>query len=281
MDSSYTAIILFIIVTIGYYVAIKPPLTLETIEDGKQYISYTTMVYTSLFTYFLAAVLTQFGINATTITTNCGGSVSLNVASAAYITFIPWIFIFGALIGILIVFPGFKSAFSNVVGYFAVAGKANVLLTELLINQDISKSINQDASVTPESKEKLQSAADAIIKLVGNTSILINQIVPENFQQFWEMLTPLMKPAYQNPATNSEMKKSLLDLVIMRDNIGEAMWYVYTGILIISITQYQIVANGCKQDVATMEANHAEFLKNEAKIEEQNKKAQSTVYKVS
>lgn len=280
MDSSFVSIILFIIITIGYYIVLKPSLTVEKLEDTAQYVSYTTMVYGALFTYFLAAVLTQFGVNATTITNTCGGSVTQNIVSAAYITFIPWIFIFGALIGILIVFPGFKSAFSNVVGYFAVSGKANILLTELLVNTDISKSINQDIS-SPENKEKLQNATDAIIKLVGNTSILINQIVPENFHQYWEMLTPLMKPVYQNPQTNAGVKQSLLDLVVMRDNVGEAMWYIYTGILIISITQYQIVSNGCKQDIATMEANHAEFLKNEAKLEEKNKKAQSTTYKIT
>jgi len=97
--------------------------------------------------------------------------------------------------------------------------------------------------------------------LCGNMSILINQIVPSNFLQYMEMLKPLMKPQYQN---NSELLKEaetkLLEVVITRDNIGEAFWYVYAAILIISIVQYNIVSRPCIKDSATMEANYKKFL---------------------
>jgi len=258
---------------------LKPALTIEILQDtkGAAFGAYSKTAYMVLFVYFLAAVLSQFGVNASIIIDNCGGSMVDNIGAAALITFIPWIFIFGALMGILIVFPGFKSAFSNVIGYFAVSGQANALLTELLVNADISKAIDVESAGDTKKQLELQSAADAIIKLCGNMSILINQIVPDNFEQYWGMLTPLMKPAYP---TDIKMKQKLLDLVIMRDNIGEALWYIYTAILITSITQYQIVSRGCVEDSATMEAKHAAFVKGEDAIKAEQKKNSSATYTI-
>lgn len=53
--------------------------------------------------------------------------------------------------------------------------------------------MDSDASATEEQKLGLQQAADAIIKICGNNSILINQIVPSNFTSYWDILKPLMK----------------------------------------------------------------------------------------
>ena len=228
--------------------------------------------------YFLAVVLVQFGINASIIINKCGGSVSQNIGVAFLMTFIPWVLIFGVLLVILLMFPGFKSAFSNVVGYFAVAGPANTVLSELLINTDINKAIATDTS-SPENKQALQSAADAILKLCGNMSILINQIIPSNFDEYWQMLTPLMKPEHQTGAP--ELKQKLLDLVVRRDNIGEAMWYIYTAVLLISIVQYNLTTRGCVKNVAAMEKSQQEFLAKEAQINAAKEKAASQTYTVT
>lgn len=276
MDGSFISIIIFIIITILYYVAIKPKLTTEILANTDLYTGYAMTLYATLFAYFLAVILSQFGLNIYTLITTCGGSVLNNVISATYITLVPWIFMFGALIGVLIIFPGFKSAFSNVIGYFVVSNKANQILTELLKNMEVNKAIDGDPNAV-DNKAAYESAADAIIKLFGNTSILINQIVPENFEEYWEMLTPLMKEG----ANNLEMKQKLLDTVVLRDNVGEAFWFVYAAILIISITQYQIAANGCQQDVAMMQAKRDDFVKNEDAIAAQDAKTKGTTYTIT
>ena len=280
MDSTYISIIIFLIITGAYYFGLKPSLTVSILNDKDEYSGYALKLYATLLVYFLATILSQFGINISVLIANCGGSVVKNVALAAYITFIPWFFIFGALMGILMIFPGFKSAFSNVVGYFAVSTKANQILTELLENNEINAEIDSDPEAS-KNKASYQSAADAIIKLIGNMSILINQIVPDNFEEYWTMLTPLMKEKYKIENASSELKQQLLDIVVRRDNIGEALWYIYAAILIISITQFQLVSNGCQQDIATMEANHAKFLKDEDKLIQQDAKLKSTTYTIS
>lgn len=254
--------------------------SIEMLQNADLYAGYTKFKMYGLAIYFAFIVLSQFGINAKVIMDKCGGSVTQNIQTAALMTFIPWLFVFGGLIAVLIIFPGFKSAFSNVIGYFAVSSRANNVLTQLLNNTDISKKINDASKGDEVAKEGLQSAAEAIIKLCGNMSILINQIVPENFMEYWAMLTPLMKDEYKvadSPKT-LDLQKQLLDVVVLRDNIGEALWYIYTAILLTSIIQYNIVKRGCTKDLAAMEASHQQFLAQEEKDQAEKEKTQSMIY---
>jgi hypothetical protein len=218
-------------------------------------------------------------VNASIISTTCGGNITENMGAAGVFTFLPWTLIFGVLIVILTIYPGFKSAFSDVIGYFWVSSSASKLITELLVDPDIQKKIDSDVTSTTEQKEAMQSAADAIIKICGNTSILINQIVPENFNSYWNILTPLMKQKYQTDGNETnEMKSQLFDLVITRDNVGEFMWYLYTGLLLISIVQLKITTRGCASNPKTMEANYQKFQESEQKALAAKAQATSTTY---
>jgi len=242
---------------------------------GKEYSTYSSKNNIALLVYFLLILLTQIGVNTSVVIDKCGGSITENFGVAFLITLIPWVFIFGGIIAVLIMFPGFKSAFSNVVGYYVVAGSANNILTELLDNNDINKTIDETIN-DPNKNKNLKTAADAIIKLIGNVSILINQIVPGNFSEYWEMLTPLMKSQYQiNPGG---LKQDLLNTVILRDNIGEALWYTYTAILLISVTQYNIATRGCVKNLATMQESHSDYLDKQSAVEDKNEKAKSVTY---
>jgi len=257
---------------------LKPKLNISAYDDqsGEQYAAYNSSSNTALFIYFLFIVLSQIGINASVMVNKCGGSIMQNMGSAFLMTLIPWFFIFGGVVVCLMIFPGFKSAFSNVIGYFAVSNTANNVLSELLVNTDLNQTINAITDAAPEKKASLKSAAEAIIKMSGNMSIMINQIVPSNFMDYWSMLLPLMKEQYQTGA--SDMKQQLLDVVVARDNIGEALWYVYTAILLISITQYNIMSKPCQKDLATMQQSQDEYIKTKKQIDSESKKANSKIY---
>ena len=58
-------------------------------------------------------------------------------------------------------------------------------------------------------------------------------------------------------------KKELFELVVKRDNIGEAMWYIYTGLLVTSVVQLKLTTRGCNSNPKTMEDNYQKFLKEE------------------
>ena len=217
MASSYSNIIGFLITTLLYYYYLKPTLTLDILNNTDEKNKYTKDSYMYLAIYFLLVLLVQFALNTMIISNTCGGNLPDNIGTAGIFTFLPWTFIFGVLVVILTVYPGFKTAFSDVVGYYWVSGEANKVLTELLIDPNIQSKIDgatgTDSLVT---KDDMQSAADAIIKICGNTSILINQIFPSNFESYWEILKPLMKSKYQTPDSSSEIKNNLFSLVVSK-----------------------------------------------------------------
>lgn len=338
MANSYLNIITFLITTAMYYAFLKPKLTYSQLSDPSQYESYTKSNYLYLGVYFILIMVVQFGVNTAVITTNCGGSLSENVRAAGFLTFIPWTLIFGVIILVLTVFPGFKSAFSDVIGYYFVSVSANKWLTELLLNQDVSKALKGDNStpsmattlstnvtnpsipsappdyldpdnnINPPSyddalnmkggkgkilsnkkggagqtdEDKLQAAADVILKICGNTSILINQMVPSNFDQYWKLLDPLMKAQYRNnSAEGNTLREKLFDLTVTRDNIGEGLWFIYTGLLIVSVVQMKIVTRGCSSNVAAMQQKYQQYKQQEAEQISAQKQATSSTYTIT
>ena len=281
MANSYTNLITFILTTLFYYIALKPNQSLDTLSDPSKYQQYMSSNYLYLAIYLLLVIVVQFIVNSSIISTTCGGSISENMGAAGLITFIPWILIFGVVIVILVVFPGFKSAFSDVIGYYYVSGSANKVLTELLINRDLESNIS-GKNISQTEKTALEDAADAIVKICGNTSILINQIVPDNFSKYWEVLKPIMKPKYQNDNSDTlDLKNQLFELVVTRDNVGEAMWYLYTGFLLVSLVQLKISLRGCKSNTATMTQNYQAYQKEQEALKQQQQVATNTTYTIT
>jgi len=279
--SSVLNIITFILTTAFYYLLLKPTLTYDIMNNTEEYNYYTKSYYKSLGAYLALVLIVQFIMNITIVTAKCGGSVKTNILAAAAYTFFPWTLIFGVMMVVLVMYPGFKSAFSDVIGYFYVSSSANKVLTELLIDKNIQQEMDESGATLKE-KEDLQNAADAIIKICGNTSILINQIVPSNFVNYWSLLNPLMKQRFQidSPETTSK-RNQLFDLVVMRDTIGEMMWYLYTGVLLTSIVQMKISTTPCYLSPKQMEQNYQDFLKKEDEAQAKTTTAQSTVYTIT
>jgi hypothetical protein len=279
--SSFLNIITFILSTAFYYLVLKPTLSFDIMNNKEEYNSYSNRYYKSLGIYLILVIIVQFIVNTTIISSKCGGDLKTSIGTSAIYTFFPWLLIFGVMMVTLVINPGFKTAFSDVVGYFYVSNSANTLLTDLLIDKQVQHQMDQ-SNATPLEKEELQNAADAIIKICGNTSLLINQMVPSNFNNYWSILNPLMKTKFQteNPETNYK-KNQLFDLVVLRDTIGEMMWYIYTGILLTSIVQMKITTTPCYQSPQQMEKNYNSFLEEENKKQDQKKIAESTVYTIT
>ena len=305
MDNSYLNIITFLLTTLFYYMILKPPLDYKTVSNMESYKDYTSKNYVSLAVYLLLVMVVQFIVNASLIAQKCGGSISENMGAAGIFTFIPWTLIFGVTIIILVIYPGFKSAFSDVIGYYWISNQANDLLVELLMQQNVEDSLAKGTTpatpATPaapeantvggkntsqkggDDKQAIREVADLILKLCGNTSILINQMTPRNFEPYWSLLTPLKKPKYQNDnaAETQTLKKQLFDLTVTRDNIGETLWYVYTGLLLTSIVQLKITTRGCASNPKIMEENYAKFQKQEEAIKAQNATTTGTTYTIT
>jgi hypothetical protein len=279
MDISLLSLITFTIITIIYfaYPSIgKPALSLDDLVESGITPDYYSRNMQSLAFYLGVVMISQFFLNTSYLISKCGGSIGQNIGAAALFTFIPWLLIFGILLAVLIIFPGFKSAFSDVIGYYAVSGSANEIFSSLLIGTDINEMIENTSDMNH--KKELTGAAEAIMKICGNKSILINQMNPENFIQIWNLLKPLMTKGMFD---NLEIKKNLLDLVVLKDNIGEAFWYIYTAILISSIVYYNLATRGCVKDVKQVKADHDTYIQQQAEADKQTAVNNSTTYTMS
>ena len=282
MANSYLNIVTFLLTTLFYYLAIKPSYTYEISIDPTKQKEYKSSSYMYLAIYLLLVMVIQFMVNSSIISSTCGGNITENMGAAGVLTFLPWTLIFGVVVVILTVYPGFKSAFSDVIGYFWVSSSANKVITELLVDPKIQKKMDEDTTSTPQQKEAMMTAADTIIKICGNTSVIINQIVPSNFQSYWNILTPLLKPKYQteNPETE-KIRNELFEIVVSRDNVGESMWYMYTGLLLTSLVQLKMTTRGCVSNPKTMEANYQKFKDAEQKANDQKALATGTTYTIT
>jgi hypothetical protein len=85
----------------------------------------------------------------------------------------------------------------------------------------------------------------------------------------------------QDNTETIQIKKELFELVVTRDNIGEAMWYIYTGLLLTSLVQLKITTRGCANNPKTMEQNYKKFLDAEEKAKQEKDLATSTTYTIT
>jgi hypothetical protein len=276
MDISLQSLLFFIIITILYFAFPsigKPQLTLADLESDDLKVDYYKRHMKSLAFYLGVVVVTQLFLNISYLMAKCGGSLDKNIGAAFVFTIIPWVLIFGVMLATLIIFPGFKTAFSDVIGYYVVAGGANDIFGAILMGTDLNDMIEKTNDVNQ--KHELTKAAEAIVKICGNKSILINQMNTDNFLDIWTVLKPLM---VEGAFTNIDLKTQLLSLVVLKDNIGEALWYIYTAILISSIVYFNLATRGCVKSVDQLKEEHNSYTKEQEAAEEQVKLNYETTY---
>ena len=189
--------------------------------------------------YFVCLVIIESIINITSISEKCGGNMNDNLGMALYSTIFPWVLIFGVLMLVLELYPGFKSAFANVIGYYFVYSRANDILVNL---------------IPPQTKTNPEIAS-TLSKIYGDKAILINKMTPSNFTSFISMLTPLLR----TDKDNTTYIESLRLLVNYKENVGEFCWYLYTAILVISIVEYNIASMKCKKSDKQIEQDMEDY----------------------
>lgn len=267
---------LFLIITLLYFLYAKTPPQL----DANGQFDYNPNFMT-LFFYYATVLITQWGMNIWGLSLQCSGDTGSNFATAFQITFLNWGLIFGVMLTLLVAFPGMKSAFSDVIGYYFISLPANELLTELMYNnvEDLSKAVNSDPKT-------MNSTTEAISRVLGNKSILINEVFLGNFNTFFDMMNPLFKQTYHatpdgvNLKLNAK-KQEMLELVSTRDNIGEGIWYVYVGTLLIALCQFNITSRTCQVSLDEMMKKQEDYEEAEQQALDAKNNASSTTYVMS
>lgn len=278
-DNSTSAISFTLVMYVLYFMWIKPVFKLETIESSEKYDAAIKMTYASTAILFVCVIAIQLISNAIGFQTKCHGNFMTNFGKVFGATFFPWFIIMGSVMVSLLVFPGFKGAFSNVLGYYAVANSSNDILVKLLVPGSEGK--GNDDKPDESTNTQLAGAADSIRKIAGNTSLLVNQITPSNFVEFWNgVIIPLIKPEYKNDTSAAnDLKEKLLENVVLKDNIGEACWYIYTMILLVSVVKSNIAEIPCATSVAAVTERMNKLNKKQDAVDVANKKKESVTYK--
>ena len=92
-------------------------------------------------------------------------------------------------------------------------------------------------------------------KLLGNKSLVINELTPSNFDQVWTDKYAKLATGVDVPAKSLRLR----ELTERRDSIGEAMWYLYTGIFVTMFVDMKIKLRGCMSSQAAMQQQYADF----------------------
>lgn len=271
--NSILSLIIFLITTIVYFWMGKASLPLSdddiTKKDEIYAEYYKTNMYRTFF-YFIAVLFGQIIVNIAFISQLCSNSFYENLGAGALLALIPWFFIFGIMIIVLMIFPALKNVFSNVIGYAIVYLESNNLLSKIL-NNDISSNLSSD--LKPEEKSKLAKVGDFITKISGNKSLIINEFNVVNFNSIWE--TPFL---FKEELKDGKNKELLYNIILRKDNIGEFCWYLYTAFIVTSIVTYNTVQKGCNKSLGSMQASSSEYDKQAADISAQQDIINSKVY---
>lgn len=197
------------------------------------------------FIYVLAVFVGEFVINLNLTSSLCGGAPQWS--TAMIVTGLPWILMFGTVVVMLNMFPGWLSPFSNTIGYGVakLSGLGQVLDSILAPN--------------PKAKSAANEAMDeALAQIYSDQSLLVNEITLTNFDFFWNK----MKGAFQPGVfSNTDLKMELWNMIWMKEVVGRFVWFLLTGAMIVSVSYNYLVASGCTLSVQEMDKRHADYQK--------------------
>ena len=178
----------------------------------------------------------------------CG---NMQIDKAMIYTLIPNVLIFGLLIMILIVMPGWKAPFSNTIGYVCVMNQVVNYFFDLFSGGGVDKGLLQRIDADP--------------------SMLINEITPGNFDLFFSKLSDdkSLSISYeelgelekkQNEGERLSAKENayldafigIYNSVVTKDLVAEGIWYCLVGALVITLTKNAVSEMGCEKDKEQM-----------------------------
>ena len=227
MVSVASSIIFFSVTTIAYFI-IKYLLA-DRFNARNQGIAMACTVV-----YLATIVAIQTYINVQNAKERCGGTPQ--TLRAMYYTFVPYLFIFGTLILVLMFFPGFKEPFSNTFGYLAISMWVRKAVNEVLVGDS----------------EKSNSL---LKKICQDESILVNLLTPSE-KGFTERLENLTKDSdgLRTDWKGTKGEATLYNLVVIKDMVGEFFWIILGLAITVSTTFNGITAiENCAKDGSLME----------------------------
>lgn len=194
--------------------------------------------------YIFSVLIAEFIFNVALTSSKCGSS---QWSTAFFVTLIPWGIIFGTLILLLSIFPGWLQPFSNTFGYaITILAGINSTIANILITNPKEGNTNiQD-----------ESMYEAIAHIYSDKSLLINEITKENFDFFWINMSGTFKPGVVN---NEKLKMDLYSFVVLKEIVSKYIWYIFAGMLITSVSYNYVIKSKCDISVNEMKKRQMEY----------------------
>jgi hypothetical protein len=183
--------------------------------------------------------------------------------TALIATILPWFIVLGVLKAALIVFPGGLATFSNTFGYIFVSAATDmkdvfnsILTPQFDLAPAKSDSGAQSGGAGGDSTGGLQDSADipadevknkrdigrALEQIYTDQSILLNELHLDNLDRFWDSFK---ESRLIRPSAKIEDLEKIRTFLIMKSVVGEFIWLVLCGMLVVSISYNYLLNMGC------------------------------------
>lgn len=226
--------IYFSLITLGYFlIKFMVCQTYSTVKEGKG--KTAGIIITAL---YLATILgIQFIVNYQNVLERCGEP---QIANTITYTLGPNLIIFGGLMTVLTVFPGWKAPFSNTIGY-AILNTVGKLIIGTSVGDSLINILKKDNT------NKL------LKRVYADPSMMVNDITPENFNLFINQLGG--NNSIKKADVNEDELATLYNYVVLKDNIASFIWYILTGLLVIQNSNSYIQTMKCVRSETQLAKN--------------------------
>lgn len=213
------------------------------------------------FMFFLVLIIGEYFINLAMSKDICGFDQE---KTALIATVLPWFIVLGALKAALIVFPGWLTPFSNTFGYIFVSAVTDLkdVFGAILTPQfdlappkdggggggaqkgggDSTGGLQDSADVPEDSVKNKQDIGRALEQIYTDQAILLNELSLDNLDRFWDSFK---ESKLIRPSAKVEDLEKIRKFLILKSIVGEFVWLVLCGMLVVSISYNYLLNMGC------------------------------------
>ncbi len=237
--------------------------------------------------FFIVLITGEYFINLAMSKDICGFDQE---KTALIATLLPWILVLGVLKAALIVFPGWLTPFSNTFGYIFVSAAtdlkdvfANILTPQFDLEPpkdggqkgggDGSGGLQDSADIPEDNVKNKRDIGRALEQIYTDQSILLNELNLDNLDKFWDSFK---ESKLIRPSAKIEDLEKIRKFLMMKTIVGEFVWFVLCGLLVVSISYNYLLNMGCtftpeQQKIRAQVLKESQAATKKKEAEEKNK----------
>jgi len=204
--------------------------------------------------FFIVLITGEYFINLAMSKDICGFDQE---KTALVATILPWFLVLGGLKAALIVFPGWLTPFSNTFGYIFVSIVTDLkdVFNNILTPQfdlattsqkgggsDGSGGLQDSADIPKDDVKNKRDIGRALEQIYTDQSILLNELNLGNLDRFWDSFK---ESRLIRPSAKIEDLEKIRKFLIMKTIVGEFVWLLLCGLLVVSISYNYLLNMGC------------------------------------